>query len=139
MVDLKEKIGNLCPSATFEDGEVLRVCVDAKEWRALAEQLKNDADLNFDYLVAVIGCDWKETLGCVYELTSTASRAMLEVKVTTTDRENPMLHSVSDFRSVKCLTSTASSLSDTLICADSSSATTGWVIHFVKTMTLTPK
>ena len=96
MVDLKEKIGNLCPSATFEDGEVLRVCVDAKEWRALAEQLKNDADLNFDYLVAVIGCDWKETLGCVYELTSTASRAMLEVKVTTADRENPMLHSVSD-------------------------------------------
>lgn len=96
MVDLKEKIGKLCPSATFEDGEVLRVCVDAKEWRALAEQLKNDADLNFDYLVAVIGCDWKETLGCVYELTSTASRAMLEVKVTTADRENPMLHSVSD-------------------------------------------
>lgn len=96
MVDLKEKIGKLCPSATFEDGEVLRVCVDAKEWRVLAEQLKNDADLNFDYLVAVIGCDWKETLGCVYELTSTASRAMLEVKVTTADRENPMLHSVSD-------------------------------------------
>lgn len=96
MVDLKEKIGKLCPSATFEDGDVLRVCVDAKEWRALAEQLKNDADLNFDYLVAVIGCDWKETLGCVYELTSTASRAMLEVKVTTADRENPMLHSVSD-------------------------------------------
>ena len=96
MVDLKEKIGKLCPSATFEDGEVLRVCVDAKEWRALAEQLKNDADLNFDYLVAVIGCDWKETLGCVYELTSTASRAMLEVKVATADRENPMLHSVSD-------------------------------------------
>ena len=59
MVDLKEKIGKLCPSATFEEGEVLRVCVEAKDWRALAEQLKNDAELNFDYLVAVIGCDWK--------------------------------------------------------------------------------
>ena len=91
MVDLKEKIGKLCPSATFEEGEVLRVCIDAKDWRALAEQLKNDAELNFDYLVAVIGCDWKETLGCVYEFTSTATRAMLEVKVTTADRENPML------------------------------------------------
>ena len=54
MVDLKEKIGKLCPSATFEDGEVLRVSVAAGEWRALAEQLKNDADLNFDYLLAVI-------------------------------------------------------------------------------------
>ena len=103
MVDLKEKIGKLCPSATFEEGEVLRVCVEAKDWRALAEQLKNDAELNFDYLVAVIGCDWKETLGCVYEFTSTATRAMLEVKVTTADRENPMLHSVSDLWKVALL------------------------------------
>ena len=103
MVDLKEKIGKLCPSATFEDGEVLRVSVAAGEWRALAEQLKNDADLNFDYLVAVIGVDWKESLGCIYELTSTATRAMLEVKVTTADRENPMLHSVSDLWKVALL------------------------------------
>ena len=103
MVDLKEKIGKLCPSATFEDGEVLRVSVAAGEWRALAEQLKNDADLNFDYLIAVIGVDWKESLGCIYELTSTATRAMLEVKVTTADRENPMLHSVSDLWKVALL------------------------------------
>ena len=103
MVDLKEKIGKLCPSATFEDGEVLRVSVAAGEWRALAEQLKNDADLNFDYLVAVIGVDWKESLGCIYELTSTATRTMLEVKVTTADRENPMLHSVSDLWKVALL------------------------------------
>ena len=103
MVDLKEKIGKLCPSATFEDGEVLRVSVAAGDWRALAEQLKNDADLNFDYLVAVIGVDWKESLGCIYELTSTATRAMLEVKVTTADRENPMLHSVSDLWKVALL------------------------------------
>ena len=103
MVDIKEIIGKLCPSATFEDGEVLRVSVAAGEWRALAEQLKNDADLNFDYLVAVIGVDWKESLGCIYELTSTATRAMLEVKVTTADRENPMLHSVSDLWKVALL------------------------------------
>ena len=103
MVDIKEIIGKLCPSATFEDGEVLRVCVADSEWHALAEHLKNDADLNFDYLVAVIGVDWKETLGCIYELTSTATRAMIEVKVATADRENPMLHSVADLWKVALL------------------------------------
>lgn len=103
MVDLKEKIGKLCPSATFEDGEVLLVNVADSEWHALAEQLKNDADLNFDYLVSIIGADWKETLGCIYYITSTATRAMLSVKVTTADRENPMLHSVSDLWKVALL------------------------------------
>ncbi len=103
MVDLKEKIGKLCPSATFEDGEVLLVNVADKEWHALAEHLKNDADLNFDCLVSIIGADWKETLGCVYYLTSTASDAMLSVKVTTADRENPMLHSVADLWKVALL------------------------------------
>lgn len=103
MVDLKEKIGKLCPSATFEDGEVLLVNVADKEWHALAEHLKNDADLNFDCLVSIIGADWKETLGCVYYLTSTASDVMLSVKVTTADRENPMLHSVADLWKVALL------------------------------------
>ncbi len=100
MVELKEKISSLCPSAEFEEGEVLCVKVADKEWHSLAEQLKKNADLGFDYLVAVIGVDWKETLGCVYYLTSTATQAHISVKVETTDRENPMLHSVSDLWSV---------------------------------------
>ena len=103
MVDLKEKISKLCSSATFEDGEVLLVNVADKEWHTLAEHLKNDADLNFDYLVSIIGADWKDTLGCVYYLTSTATDVMLSVKVATADRENPMLHSVADLWKVALL------------------------------------
>jgi NADH-quinone oxidoreductase subunit C/D len=51
-----------------------------------------------DYLITIVGMDWGESLGCVYELMSTADADanVLAVKVSTTDRQNPMLHSVSD-------------------------------------------
>ena len=60
----------------------------------MAKKLKEE--LGFDYLVSVTGVDWKETLGCMYYLTNTATYEKVSVKVATADRENPMLHSVSD-------------------------------------------
>ena len=103
MVNYQEKISALAPSATFEEGEVLCVSVDDKEWHGLAKHLKEDADFGFDYLVAVIGCDWGETLGCMYYFTSTATQAHISVKVATANREKPMLHSVSDLWKVALL------------------------------------
>ena len=100
-MNLQEKIASLCPSATFEEGEYLLVCVDDKEWYALAKALKED--MGFDYLVSVTGVDWKETLGCMYYLTNTATNEKISVKVATADRENPMLHSVTDFWKVALL------------------------------------
>ncbi len=94
MVNLQEKIASLCPSATFEEGECLLVNVADNEWYSLAKALKEE--LGFDYLNAVVGVDWKETLGCMYYLTATSTGDKMSVKVATTDRENPMLHSVSD-------------------------------------------
>ena len=94
MVNIQEKISAWAPSATFEEGEVLCATVADKEWYKLAEHLKND--LGFDYLVAVVGCDWGETLGCMYYLTATATETTISVKVETAERENPMLHSVCD-------------------------------------------
>lgn len=40
--------------------------------------------------------DWGETLGCVYYLTSTVDNSQVSVKIEAADRENPLLHSVSD-------------------------------------------
>lgn len=96
MANIQETISKLFPEAAFEQGEELRVTVDAKQWRALAEQLKGNADLGFDYLVGIVGCDWKESMGCVYYFTNTSTQDHLMVKVTTADREHPVLHSVSD-------------------------------------------
>ena len=96
MANIQEKISALCPSATFEEGDRLVVTVEEKEWHSLAKALKEDADLQFDMLTAVVGMDWKDALGVVYYLTSTANWQMIAVKVAVADRENPMIHTVSD-------------------------------------------
>ena len=70
MSDLKEKILKIYPAATFEEGDTLLVNVAEKDWLDVAGALKND--LGFDVLSALVGMDWKETLGVVYYLTSTS-------------------------------------------------------------------
>ena len=47
--------------------------------------------------------DWKESLGCVYYLTSTKTNAHISIKVSTTDRENPALTSVADLWKIACI------------------------------------
>ena len=97
MSDIKAKISQICPSATFEEGDCLLVSVPEQDWHGLATALKNDRELNYDLLTAVVGMDWKESIGVIYYLTSTARHwDLLAVKVEVTDRKNPMIHSVSD-------------------------------------------
>ena len=101
MANLQDKISKICPSATFEEAQTLLVTVPDKDWRTLAKALKEDRDLDFDVLTAVIGMDWKETLGVIYYLTSTSHDwQMLSVRVETADREKPRIHSVSDLWAV---------------------------------------
>lgn len=97
MSDLKDKISKICPSATFTEGETLQISVPEKDWYSLAKALKETKGLEYDVLTAVIGMDWKDALGVIYYLTST-SRGwdLIQVKVKADDRENPMIHSVSD-------------------------------------------
>ncbi|MBD5289167.1 MAG: NADH-quinone oxidoreductase subunit D [Bacteroides sp.] len=93
---LKENISRFCPSATFEEGDTLLVNVPEKEWFPLAKHLKEDRELGFDVLTAVVGMDWVKELGVIYYLTSTSnSWYVLAVRVAVADRVNPMIHSVS--------------------------------------------
>lgn len=98
MDNIKEKISAGFPEAQFdESGETLLVTIADKDWHALAKELKENPEFDFDLLTAVVGMDWKETLGVVYYLTSTSHDwSMISVRVETADRENPMIHSVSD-------------------------------------------
>ena len=95
MSDIQDKILKIYPAAEFEQGDCLLVNVAEKDWHDFAARLKNE--LAFDVLSAVVGVDWKESIGVVYYLTST-SRAweMLAVKVVCADRENAYIHTVSD-------------------------------------------
>ncbi len=96
MAEIQEKIAKLFPEATFEEGDILLVNIPDAKWHSLAQTLKEDANLSFDFLVTIVGMDWADSLGCVYYLTSTKHNTHLSVKVTTTDRVNPMLHSIAD-------------------------------------------
>lgn len=96
-MSVKDIISKICPSATFGEGEILLANVPAGDWRRLAEALKSNPDLNYDVLSAVVGMDWKDSLGVVYYFTCTSRNwEMLTVKVAVADRENPYIHTVSD-------------------------------------------
>lgn len=93
MVNIQELIGKVCPEAVFEENEVALAVVPDAKWHTVAETLKK---AGYDWLACVVGEDWGDALGCTYYIKSTSDYSMVSVKVTTTDRENPMLHSVYD-------------------------------------------
>ena len=94
MANIQEKIAKQYPEAAFETGENLLVNIPDAKWHSLAKMLKEE--LHFDFLVTIVGMDWTDKLGCVYYLQNTDDKSVISVKVTTDDRENPMLHSVHD-------------------------------------------
>ena len=94
--ELKTKISELLPSATFEEGsEWLNVIIDPKEWKSFAQQLRFTSGLDFDFLFCVTCIDWKTHLTMVYHLDSTKHRHNIVVKVKL-DRSKPEIETVSD-------------------------------------------
>lgn len=92
--ELKEKLAELLPSPTFEEGsEWLTATIDPAGWEAFARALKKSLD--FDYLFCVTAVDWRTHFTMVYHLTSTIHRHTLVVKVKL-DHENPVISTVSD-------------------------------------------
>ena len=94
MSDLKDKILNIYPAATFAEGDTLQVSVVEKDWFDVAKALRDK--LGFDVLSALVGMDWKENYGVVYYLTATSRNwEVISVKVLAESREEPYIHSVS--------------------------------------------
>jgi NADH-quinone oxidoreductase subunit C len=94
--ELKAKITELLPTATFDEGgQWLTINLEPKEWRLLAEQLRQDASLYFDYLFCLTCIDWKTHLTMVYHLDSTKFRHNIVIK-SKLDAGNPAIETVSD-------------------------------------------
>lgn len=102
MADFQQTIAKLFPEATFEQADTLVVNIADAQWYSLAKELKENPALGFDYLITIVGMDWKESFGCIYYLQN-ADNEVISVKVTTTDRENPMLHSIADLWAIACI------------------------------------
>ncbi|HVS95346.1 MAG TPA: NADH-quinone oxidoreductase subunit C [Puia sp.] len=94
--ELKTRLGQALPSATFEDGaEWATILIDPALWEDLARHIRSEADLYFDYLFCLTAVDWKTHFTVVYHLTSTVHRHTLVVKLKL-DRGRPEVRTVSD-------------------------------------------
>ena len=93
--ELKIKVTELVPSATFEEGgEWLTAQIDPGNWLSLARELHNNAELAFDYLFCLTCIDFKTHLTMVYHLTSTTYRHTLVIK-SNLNRDKPEIETVS--------------------------------------------
>lgn len=93
--ELKIKIIELLPSATFEEGgEWININVEVNDWLPFAEKLRHEGTLYFDYLFCLTCIDWNTYLTMVYHLSSTKFRHNIVVKIKL-DRNNPEIESVS--------------------------------------------
>jgi len=97
MENIKKLILNTVPDAVIEDKQKLTVTVASDKLHLLAETLRNNVELPFDMLVKLIGVDRGEELGVNYLLCSSTDLSKeLVLKTGTTNRENPLLYSVTN-------------------------------------------
>ena len=93
--ELKTKITELLPAATYDEiGDWLNITIDPKVLLPFALQLRNDENLQFDYLFCVTCVDWKTHLSMVYHLTSTTFRHNIVVKAIL-NNDTPEIETVS--------------------------------------------
>lgn len=71
------------------------IFVTSEKWFEIAEELKNNKDLTFDYLMCVTGYDngTGNTLGVAYNFYSTSKKHYLEIRIEV-ERDNPVIPSV---------------------------------------------
>lgn len=97
MEKIKQIIKDTIKEAVFDDKEKLTITVEPKDLHPLLKTLRRNEELPFDYLVYLIGMDWGEKLGVIYLLSSSKDPSKeLIVKTGTSDRENPLLYSITD-------------------------------------------
>jgi NADH:ubiquinone oxidoreductase subunit C len=94
--ELKIKLSELLPSATFEEGaEWTTVLIEPAVWEGFARHIRSAKEMDFDYLFCLTAVDWKTHFIVVYHLTSTVHRHTMVVKIRL-DRQRPEVRTVSD-------------------------------------------
>jgi NADH-quinone oxidoreductase subunit C/D len=97
MENIKKLILNTVKDAVIEEKQKLTVTVEPNQLHLIAKTLLQNAELPFDFLVKLIGMDWGEKLGVIYLLSSSKDLSKeIVLKTGTSDRENPLLYSVTD-------------------------------------------
>lgn len=96
-MELREMIASLAHGAVWSDAGDGMYTVPVEEFRPLAEHLRGDAGLQFDFLRSLTGMDWgDEGFGAVYHLESTSLGHTLTLRTLTGDRSKRNLPTVCD-------------------------------------------
>lgn len=77
-------------------GESLRAKTDAESIRQLANVLRNDKRLLFDYLFNLYGVDREDRFSIIYGLESTLFQHTLVIETDLTNHDNPEIDTLSD-------------------------------------------
>jgi len=94
--ELKIKLETLREGLSFEEGgEWTTLNLEPEGFKNFAAQIKNDSDLQFDYLFCQTAVDWKTHLSMVYHLSSTVFRHELVIKIKL-EKSSPVVDTVSD-------------------------------------------
>jgi len=92
---LKEKILSVVTDATFEDkADILTAIVPAAKLKTLAQELRNQADTDFDYLYCISGVDYPSHIFVVYHFESIKHKHQVALKAKIDDRQNPVVDTV---------------------------------------------
>jgi len=92
--ELKAKLTGINNTLTFEEAQWLMVNAEAKDWLPLAKELRENPELNFDYMFCLTCVDWKTHMTMVYHLNSKNHKHTIVVKAKV-DRNNPEIETVS--------------------------------------------
>jgi len=93
--ELKIKLTELLPATTFDEtGEWLNMNIAVNDFLKTAELLRNNTELNFDYVFCLTCIDFKTHLTMVYHFESTKFRHQVVMKVQL-DRNKPEVETVS--------------------------------------------
>ena len=97
MENIKKIVLEAVPEAVIEEGARLTVTVEPDKLRTVAKAVRYNKEMAFDYLAMLTGMDWGEKLGVIYLLTPSADLSKeLVLKTGTTDKQNPLLYTVTD-------------------------------------------
>ncbi len=92
--ELQVKLAEKLPELSFEEGgEWLNMYVEPEAWPFLAQTLRTDSELWFDYMFCLTCVDWKTHLTMVYHFSSTRHRHNIVVK-SKLNRDNPEIETI---------------------------------------------
>ena len=96
-IQLGEFIKSIAGEAEIRDGkQYLEVTVPPSVLYKLARKLRENEETQFDFLFCLTGVDWGADLGVIYHMRSTIYNHTVVLKSRISDRENPVLDSVTD-------------------------------------------